>query len=113
MSNQLQHQSAPIVSDFVQPQTLVKTVREFEQVLLSTFTFFPSVVITEIALFAQFKKEECWLCEADVWEEYAAEIGRFTIWASGYYPPEVYACEKCRELRFTWGCQPAVYETAF
>ena len=112
MSNQLQNSRVPTVSHFVPQQTFVKTAREFEQVLNSTFTLFPSVVITEIALFAQFKKEECWLCEADVWEEYAAEIGRFTIWASGYYPPEVYACDKCRELRFAWGCQ-SVYETVF
>ena len=98
MSNQLQN---------------VKTVREFEQVLNSTLSQFPSVVITEIAHFAQFVKETCWRCEENVWEEYAEEIGVFTIWRCGYYPPEVHACKKCREMPFAWGCIAAPLNLPF
>ena len=112
MSSQLQNPRNHNVSDFEKPSTLVKTVREFEEVLKSSFIYFPCVVITEIASFAQFKKEQCWRCEESVWEEFAAEIDGFTIWASGYYPPEIYACKKCRELRWAWACH-AEYKTEF
>ena len=91
----------------------VKTVREFEEVLNSTLSQFSSVVITEIAQFAEFVKKICWRCEENIWEEYAEELGGFTILRSGYYPPEVYDCNKCRELRFAWGCLAAPFKLPF
>ena len=88
----------------------VKTARDLEQVLNCTLSEFPSVVISEIAQFAEFVRETCWRCEAKVWEEFDEDIGGFTIWRSGYYPPEVYACNKCRELRWAWGCLPSPFK---
>ena len=103
-------QNAPPMSNELQN---VKTVREFEEVLNSTLSQFSSVVITEIAQFAEFVKKICWRCEENIWEEYAEELGGFTILRSGYYPPEVYDCNKCRELRFAWGCLASPFKLPF
>ena len=97
MSNNLKNESANEAND-----RKLKTAREIEDILNSALSEFPSVVVTQIALFAEFEKKKCWRCKETVWEHFAKEIGVFTIWRSGYYPPELHACERCRELRFEW-----------
>ena len=80
----------------------LRTAKEIEEILYSTLSEFPSPVITQIAMFSEFEKQTCSRCKEIVWQEFAKEIGVFTIWRTGYYPPEFHACARCRELRFEW-----------
>ena len=86
--------------ELLETPNMLKTVAEIEQLLKSTLPGFPTEVITQISLYAEFVRDTCWLCNKTLWEHFDKENEIFTIYRTGW-PPQVRNCKKCHEIWYT------------
>ena len=84
---------------------MLKTVAEIEKLLKTTLPKFPTEVITQIALYAEFVQVTCWLCNKTYLEHFNKEYEIFTIYRNGW-PPKVRNCKKCHKIWYGWQRTP-------
>ena len=101
-----ENEEKPKDCEVLETSTKLKTMAEIEHLLKSTLPKFPTEVITQIALYAEFVQDTCWLCKKTFWEHFDKEYGIFTIYRTGW-PPGVRNCSQCHEIWYTWESTPA------